>query len=358
MIERTGDAEGTSSSAGHLPAGAEIGARGTVGVGVSRISPAPRALDDRDRPSLSVVSPVYGCRGCLEDLVERVSASVGAEVDSYEIILVDDRSPDGAWSRIIELASVRPEIRGLRLSRNFGQHAAISAGLAYSRGNVVVVMDCDLQDVPEEIPSLLAALRQGADIALASRTDRKDSLFKKAGSRAFYRLLGWLTGSVYDASTANYGAYSRKVVDAVNGMPEADRFFPLLVRWTGFSTTLVPVAHAPRTEGRSGYSLSQLLRLATNVALSFSDKPLRLVVRTGLAFAFLSLCIVALSIYRYLIGDIAVAGFTSIVASVWLVGGVVVSSVGIVGLYVGKLHGQAKHRPNFIVADDTGAVRD
>lgn len=308
---------------------------------------------ETSNPELSVVSPVYGCQGCLEELVDRVAAAVGPAVESYEIILVDDRSPDGAWSRISELAANRSWVRGLRLSRNFGQHAAISAGLSHARGRTIVVMDCDLQDVPEEIPALLHALTQGADMALASRTERQDSFFKKAGSRSFYRLLGWLTGSVYDPTTANFGAYSRKVIDAVNAMPEADRFFPLLVRWTGFESTLVPVTHAKRAEGRSGYSLRQLLRLATNVALSFSDKPLRLVVRTGLAFAFLSLCIVALSVYRYSIGDIAVAGFTSIVASIWLVGGVVVSSVGVVGLYVGKLHGQAKHRPNFIVAEDT-----
>ncbi len=310
--------------------------------------PAPTS-----RPELSIVSPVYGCKGCLEELTERIAAAVGHVVGSYEIILVDDRSPDGAWARIAELAASKTHVRGLRLSRNFGQHAAISAGLAHATGLTVVVMDCDLQDVPEEIPALLQALAEGADMALASRIERQDSFFKKTGSRAFYRLLGWLTGSVYDPTTANFGAYSRKVIDAVNAMPEADRFFPLLVRWTGFEATLVPVNHAKRTEGRSGYSLRQLLRLATNVALSFSDKPLRLVVRTGLAFAFLSLCIVALSVYRYSIGDIAVAGFTSIVASIWLVGGVIVSSVGVVGLYVGKLHGQAKHRPNFIVAEDT-----
>ena len=305
-------------------------------------------------PELSVVSPVYGCRGCLEELVDRVSAAAEASTSSYEIVLIDDASPDGAWSRIQELARTNSRVRGLRLSRNFGQHAAISAGLVHSTGQRIVVMDCDLQDVPEEIPALLNALGDGVDIVLASRIERQDSFLKKAGSRVFYRLLGWLTNSDYDPTTANYGAYSRKVIDAVNTMPEADRFFPLLVRWTGFNTVLIPVTHGKRIEGRSGYSLRQLLSLAANVALSFSDKPLRLVVRVGLVFALLSLCIVALSIYRYSMGDIAVAGFTSIIASIWLVGGAVVSSIGIVGLYVGKLHGQVKNRPNFIVAEETG----
>lgn len=306
-------------------------------------------------PDLSIISPVYGCKGCLEELVERIAAAIAPRVASHEVILVDDGSPDGAWERILELAASHPTVRGLRLSRNFGQHAAISAGLAHARGRRIVVMDCDLQDVPEEIPKLLDAVGGETDVALASRTDRQDSALKKAGSRTFYRLLGWLTDSIHDPSTANFGAYSRKVVDAVNAMPESDRFFPLLVRWTGFRTTLVPVTHARRTEGSSGYGLRQLVRLATNIALSFSDKPLRLVVKTGLAFAFLSLCVVAVSVYRYSIGDVAVAGFTSIIASIWLVGGAIVSSVGVVGLYVGKLHGQAKHRPNFIVAEDTRA---
>lgn len=309
------------------------------------------SLDDLGRPELSVVSPVYGCRGCLEELVDRVSAAVESIVVSYEIILVDDASPDGAWQRISELAESRHYLRGIRLSRNFGQHAAISAGLEQAAGDVIVVMDCDLQDVPEEIPKLLAAMEPGMEVVLGSRTDRQDSFFKRLGSRAFYRFLGWLTESVYDPTSANFGAYSRKVINAINSMPEGDKFFPLLVRWTGFRSTLVPVSHGRRTEGQSSYSFRQLLRLAINVALSFSDKPLRLVVRMGLAFALASLCIVALSVYRYAIGDIAVAGFTSIIASIWLVGGAIVFSTGIVGLYVGKLHSQAKHRPNFIISE-------
>lgn len=308
-------------------------------------------------PELTIVSPVYGCRGCLEELVERVSAAVRPLVASYEILLVDDASPDGAWERISELAAIHPSVRGLRLSRNFGQHAAISAGLLHASGTKVVVMDCDLQDVPEEIPTLLAAIGTGADVVLASRTHRQDSFLKKTGSEGFYRLLGWLTGSAYDASTANFGVYSRKVVDTINQMPEGDRFFPLLVRWTGFQRVIVPVSHGRRTEGQSGYSFRHLLRLAMNVALSFSDKPLRLVVKMGLGFALLSLTVVAMSIYRYSIGDIAVAGFTSIIASIWLVGGAIVSSIGVVGLYVGKLHGQVKNRPNFIVMEDTGLWR-
>lgn len=276
--------------------------------------------------------------------------------DSFEIIMVDDASPDGAWRRINEIAAVHPAVRGLRLSRNFGQHAAISAGLHHARGDKIVVMDCDLQDLPEEIPALLDALQGDVAVALAQRVERRDSVFKRLGSWAFYRLLEWLTDSSHDHAIANFGAYRRDVIDAINAMPETDRFFPLLVRWTGFTAKSVQVSHGRRHDGRSGYSLRQLISLATNVALSFSDKPLRLVIRIGLVFALFALCVVVYSVYAYAVGDIQVAGFTSIIASIWLVGSSILSSVGVLGLYLGRLFNGAKGRPNFIIAEQIGGV--
>lgn len=304
-------------------------------------------------PDISVVSPVYGCAGCLEDLVDRIGAAMASLGRSHEVILVDDASPDGAWQRIVEIAATHPAVRGFRLSRNFGQHAAISAGLQQVRGNVVVVMDCDLQDQPEEIPGLVRALTDDCPIALAGRVERKDGLAKRIGSLVFYAILKRLTESDYDPTVANFGAYSRKVIDVVNAMPESDRFFPLLVRWTGFKSATVPVSHGLRTHGRSGYSFGRLLRLALNVALSYSDKPLRMVVKSSVLFAVFALFVTAYSVYRYAIGDIQVAGFTSIIASIWLVGSVVVSCIGITGLYLGRLYNQVKGRPHFIVADST-----
>lgn len=306
-----------------------------------------------DNPDISVVSPVYGCAGCLEGLVDRIGMAMASLGCSYEIILVDDASPDGAWEKIVEISSINPLVRGFRLSRNFGQHAAISAGLEQIHGSVVVVMDCDLQDLPEEIPGLIRALNGGPQIALASRVERKDRLIKRIGSSVFYAILKRLTESDYDPTVANFGAYTRKVIDVVNVMPESDRFFPLLVRWTGFKSVTLPVNHGERAHGRSGYSFGRLLRLALNVALSYSDKPLRMVVKSSVVFAAFSLFIAAYSVYRYAIGDIQVAGFTSIIASIWLVGSVVVSCIGITGLYLGRLYNQVKGRPHFIISDST-----
>lgn len=308
------------------------------------------ALADVD---VSVVSPVYGCAGCLEALVERVLAAVCGQGARCEVILVDDQSPDQSWSRIRELAARHPEVRGIRLARNFGQHYAISAGIEHARGQRVVVMDCDLQDAPEEIPRLLAALDDGAEVAFAQRHRRQDRLAKRLGSWAFFRVLSWMTGVNQDHSTANFGAYSRKVVDAVNAMPERERCFPLMVKWTGFATQNVPVAHAARTDGRSGYDLRRLWRLAVGIILSYSDKPLRMVVRVGLLFAAAAFAMAAMSVLRYYGGDVQVAGFTSIVASIWLVGGVMISCLGIIGLYLGRLFVDAKGRPYYLVAETT-----
>ncbi len=305
------------------------------------------------RPKVSVVSPVYVCGECLEDLVDRIGAAMPVDLDGLEVILVDDASPDSAWARILELNRTRGWVRGIRLSRNFGQHYAIAAGIESARGEVIVVMDCDLQDAPESIPLLLAALESGSEIALAERIDRQDSAPKRFFSWLFFRVLSWLTDQQQDHRTANFGAYSRKVIDTINAMPERERCFPMMARWTGFKIIKVPVEHARRKHGKSSYSIRHLLSMALSIALSYSDKPLRLVVGLGFWFACLALLIAAWGVFRYFAGDIQVAGFTSILAGIWLVGAATITCMGIVGLYIGRLFIDAKSRPYYLVAETT-----
>ena len=307
-------------------------------------------------PTISIVSPVYGCCDCLEDLIDRIEAALSPLDETIEIILVDDASPDDAWRRIQELAATRPSVQGLRLARNFGQHYAIAAGIETARGEWVVVMDCDLQDVPEEIPKLLAARSGDAEIVFAQRVERQDGPFKRLGSWAFFRLLSWMTGVPQDHTTANFGVYSRKVIDVINAMPERERCFPLMVKWTGFASTSIPVAHATRSKGRSSYSFKRLRQLATGIILSYSDKPLRFVVRVGLAFSAIAFGMVFLSVFRYLHGDIEVAGFTSLVASIWLVGGMSIFCIGVIGLYLGRMFVDAKSRPYYLIGQRTESI--
>lgn len=307
---------------------------------------------------LSVVSPVYGCVGCLEDLVDRIAAAVVSLGTEFEVILVDDGGPGEPWARIVELAANRPWLRGIRLSRNFGQHNAITAGLAESRGLRVVVLDCDLQDPPEAIPVLLAEAERGPDVVFARRLNRRDGLFKRLLSWGFYRVLSWLTKIPHDHSTANFGVYSRRVIDAVLAMPESERFFPSLVRWTGYSVSTVDVQHSPREDGRSGYSLRRLLSLAGSIILAYSDRPLRFVVGIGGLFSLTAFILAGIAVVRYLHGDIQVAGYTSIIASIWLVGGASIACLGVIGLYVGRIFVHAKRRPHYLIASRTDSAND
>jgi glycosyltransferase involved in cell wall biosynthesis len=304
-----------------------------------------------DAPDISIVSPVYCCADCLRTLCERIGTALHSTGASHEIVLVDDASPDAAWGVMRELAASDARIKAVRLSRNFGQHAAISAGLEHARGRWIVVMDCDLQDRPEEIAALYAKAQEGHDIVFAAREERQDGWIKRTSSRAFIALLNWLSGADYDYRTANFGIYSRAVIDAVRSMGDRARFFPVMVRWTGFRRTSIPVQHDARAKGGSSYTLRKLLKLALDIMLSYSDKPLRLVATAGIVISLIALAMTGFSLYRYLHGDVTVAGYTSVIASMWLLAGVMLFCMGIIGLYVGRVFESVKARPFFVVQE-------
>jgi polyisoprenyl-phosphate glycosyltransferase len=302
-------------------------------------------------PRISVVSPVYGCAGCLRELVARIHAAVSAIGETYEIVLVDDASPDAAWPVARELGAADARIKAIALSRNFGQHHAIAAGLDCASGDWIVVLDCDLQDRPEEIGKLWAKAQEGHEVVFAERETRQDGWLKRTLSRAFIALLNRLSGADYDYRTANFGIYARPVVDAVRSMGDPSPFFPIMVRWTGFRTTSIPVQHDARGDGESAYTLRKLARLALETVLSHSDKPLRLVAALGLIVSLVALGITAFSVLRYLHGDVTVAGYTSIIASMWLLAGVMLFCMGIIGLYVGRVFESVKRRPLYVVRE-------
>ena len=302
-------------------------------------------------PKISVVSPVYCCANCLRDLCARLASVLSTIGGDYEIILVDDASPDDAWQVMRELCAADARVKAIALSRNFGQHYAIAAGLEHARGDWVVVMDCDLQDRPEEIGNLYAKAREGNDVVFAERETRQDSWFKRTSSRAFIALLNYLSGAHYDHRTANFGIFSRAVVDAIRSMGDQSRFFPVMVRWAGFGVASIPVQHEARADGRSAYTLRRLARLALDIILSYSDKPLRLVAALGILVSMIALGMTAFSLYRYLHGDVSVAGYTSVIASMWLLSGITLFCMGIIGLYVGRVFESVKFRPVFIVRE-------
>ena len=306
-------------------------------------------MEHKTNINISVVSPVYRGEKMVSELVRRnVEVLNGMGVD-YEVILVNDASPDNSWQAIEAECKKNPKVKGLNLSRNFGQHYAITAGLSYATGEWIVVMDCDLQDRPEEIPNLYQKAQEGYDSVLAQRVQRTDGLFKKMGSRCFYKVFSYLTETKQDASVANFGIYNRKVIDAVLSMGDAMRYFPTQVQWVGFKRAYLPIQHDERAEGKSTYNLSRLFRLAFDTIISFSDKPMRLMVKMGLMVTIISFIVGIVFLVRYCLGEIEVLGFTSLIISLWLLGGIIISLIGVVGIYLGKLFEKAKDRPTFIV---------
>lgn len=301
---------------------------------------------------VSIVSPVYRAEELVEQLVGQLRNVLVGITRAYEIILVDDGSPDGSWAEIERICAQFPEVIGVKLSRNFGQHYAISAGLERARGKWVIVMDCDLQDQPSEIPKLLAKAKAGFDVVLARRVLRQDWWFKRVGSRAFYMVLGYLTGTKQDPSVANFGVYSHKVVAAINTMPETIRYFPTMVRWVGFRSISVGVAHAARPNGKTTYNFRKLINLALDICLAYSDKPLRLVVTTGFVVSVIGFVFAAFTLVKALRGEIEVLGYASLIVSMWVLSGLIIVIVGVVGLYVGKSFEGVKRRPAFVVAEE------
>ena len=302
---------------------------------------------------ISVVSPVYQSAPIVPRLVSEVSSALGELTDSFEIILVDDRSRDDSWNAIKQECNKSSHERGLRLSRNFGQHSAITAGLGLAKGDWIVVMDCDLQDRPDQISALYRKALEGYDIVFARRRLRRDSRLKRLYSRAFYSVFSYLTETAQDAAIANFGIYHKKVIEAVLGMDDNIRYFPAMVQWVGFQSTRVDVEHSSRAQGESTYNLRKLLRLAINNIISFSDKPLRLVAQGGLILSAVSFVIGLFYLTGYLLGVIKVAGYASLIISIWLTAGINIFVLGLVGIYVGKAFEKVKGRPVYIIDEET-----
>jgi glycosyltransferase involved in cell wall biosynthesis len=300
-------------------------------------------------PHISVVVPVYGCRECLFLLYERLKASLEKINPDFEIIMVNDSSPDESWSAITELCRIDKRVVGINFSRNFGQHYAITAGLDRARGEWIIVMDCDLQDRPEEISRLYAKANEGYDVVFAQRLKRQDNFFKKIASKMFHSTLSYLTDTEIDASIANFGIYRKNVIESVVQMREQLRWFPTFVNWVGYKQARMPVEHAKRESGKSSYSVKKLFDLAFNVLMLNSNKPLKLVLKFGFAVSFTAILYAAITLYRYLSGQIGVLGWASLIISIWFLSGVIIFVLGIVGIYIGRIFDQIKQRPLYIV---------
>jgi polyisoprenyl-phosphate glycosyltransferase len=302
--------------------------------------------------NISVVVPVYGCISYIEELHMKVKNTLSKLTNNFEIIMVNDGSLDGAWNKIKELAKKNKDLKAINFSRNFGQHYAITAGLDNAKGEWVVVMDCDLQDKPEEIEKLYLKAKEGFDVVLAKRTNRQDNFYKKFFSKLFYKILSYLTDTKLDESIGNFGIYHKNVIKSIISMREQLRFFPVMVNWIGFEQISIEIEHNKRELDKSSYTFKKLLNLAIDVMLAFSDKPLRLTIKVGFYISFLAFIYAFYIFISVLLSDsYIVDGWASLIVSIWFLAGLIIMILGIIGIYLGKTFDETKKRPLYIIKE-------
>lgn len=307
---------------------------------------------------ISVIVPIYGCSGSLESLYERLKTSLLSIVDDFEIIMINDASPDDAWQKIKTLSEKDNRVKGVNFSRNFGQHRAIAAGLDYTKGDWVVVMDCDLQDRPEEIVKLYNKAQEGYDAVFGLRYNRNDSFLKKIGSKIFYKIYNYFLKANVDGAMGNFSIISSKVVKELKKLQEQNHSYLLFIDWLGFDRATIKIEHSHREEGKSSYTFNKLLALAIDSIISQSNKPLRLSIKFGFILSLLSASYAMYLILRYILDDITVAGWTSVIVSIYFIAGLLFANLGFLGLYIGKIFDEQKKRPLYIVKETLGFTQN
>jgi len=301
----------------------------------------------------SVVVPVYNSRDTLQLLVERIETVLGSVPGGFELVLVDDGSGDGSFEEIKRLAARHPVVRGYRLSRNFGHQAALTIGLQESRGEMIAIIDDDLQDPPELLPVFFAELSKDSDVVYGIRRNRKEGWVKRLLFSAFYRLLSKLSHVDIPRDTGDFCAMRKQVRDAMVKLYDANPFLRGFRAWVGFRQKGVEYERSAREAGQSGYTMSKYVRLAVTGILMFSNLPLRLATYMGLIAASLSLLYALALVGYWLVADFDVPGFLTIIVLITFLGGVQLVSIGVIGEYVGRLLENSRRWPVAIIRETT-----
>lgn len=301
-------------------------------------------------PEFSVVIPIYNEEETIPELYRRLTA-VMENLGTYEIILVDDGSKDDSWKMIKELHEKDKRVKGISFSRNFGHHNAIFAGLDHIQGDVIILMDGDLQDQPEEIPKLLKKSKEGYDIVQGIVQKRHANPIQNFLSRMFHSL--FIKISTVDPKTriGLFRCLTKTVVESLKRLPERAVFFGGIISWVGFKTAYVPVERATRYAGKSKYNFLKRFALAMNAITSFSERPLILIFQLGIVVFIFSLLMFGYAIFRKIFYNVEIMGWTSLFASIFFSTGLIMLSLSVVGLYISKVFIEIKQRPKYIIRE-------
>ena len=298
---------------------------------------------------ISVVAPIFNESELINEFTKQVTTELEKIHPDYELIFVDDGSTDNSWEIIQELVRRESRILGIKFSKNFGHHYAITAGLNNSNGEWTIVMDSDLQDRPQVIPKLIDKALEGYDVVFVSRVDRPESLVYKVTQKMFYSTLNLLSGLKLDSTQANFSVLNRKVVEAFKQFPEQARFYGSTVKWLGFKRTSIKAQHGIRYSGSPSYTFKKRLTLASDIILSFSDRPLKFAIGLGTGISTLSVLVGGWILLRSLIGNYAVQGWSSLIVTIFFSTGVILIILGINGIYLSKIFNEVKSRPLYII---------
>jgi polyisoprenyl-phosphate glycosyltransferase len=315
---------------------------------------APRPRGGAAAVTLSVVVPMCNEAGNLAALFAELERNLADAGCSYEIVCVNDGSGDDTLARLHAQRRVNPAVKIVNLSRNFGKEVALSAGLAYSRGEAVLPLDADLQDPPALIPEMLAYWRQGYDIVNAVRRTRDEGMLKRLGAHLFYRAYNALAHTPIPPEVGDFRLMDRRVIDVINQLPERTRFMKGLFAWVGFRHVEIPYDRPARRLGETTWSLRQLFGFAIEGITAFSTVPLRLATYLGALLMLVALVYIAVLVVRVVVAGVDVPGYASLMVTMLLFGAVQFTILGIIGAYVGRVYEEVKRRPLYVVEDTAG----
>ena len=303
---------------------------------------------------ISVVAPCYNDAGNVAELVRRLNVVSSQMGIPFEIIIVDDRSPDGAWSVIRDLSRQYDNLNGYRLSKNCGQHIAITAGIAHSHGDYVVIMDGDLQDLPEEIPALFAKIREGYDLVFTVRKSRQDHFMRKIVSMAYRYVINKLSGLSMPYNISMMRIFTREFADYYLEISEKHRSLGALFSWMGFKQTHVVVDHGQRFSGRTNFSPWKLLVRAYNNISSFSTIPIAVIGFMGMIISAVSFLFGLTILIRFLIGTASgQPGWPSLICVISFSTGMIMLSLAVIGKYIANIYSEVLDRPLYMIAETT-----
>jgi len=299
-------------------------------------------------PFLSIISPVYKAENLVDRLVQEILEGVSAITDNFEIILVEDGSPDLSWKRIVHNCEKESRVKGIKLSRNFGQHYAVTAGIEVAKGEVIVLMDCDLQDNPMHINLLLQKYKEGYDIVFTRRAKRKHPFDKAITAKIYNSLFAIFSDKNYDVNVGSLVMFSRQVRGEFLKIKDKDRLYIQMLKWVGFKHVYLTVEHRERAEGQSSYTFGKLLKMALQGWTSYSDKLLKLSAYIGFFFSSVAFLAALMIVFMYFYHGFQ-SGWASIFVLILFSSGLILMSIGVAGVYIGKTFEQSKDRPLYII---------